>query len=376
VEKSVESPPLRIERIVLHRLSIPLVRPFRISSGDVTIKDCVLLEGHSGGLTGWGEVTVDAVPVYTPETCDTAQALARRVFAPLVLSRSWSGPAELAQAMSAYRGHHFTKAGFEAMFWDLYGQAQGRRVSELLGGTRTRVEVGPCIGLQDSPEAMAEWARGHAAAGARRIKIKVAPGRDTAFIGAVREACPLVALMVDANSAYSPEDMEHLVAWDRFGLMMIEQPFDENDLCFHAELAHRMNTPVCLDETIGSVHLARCALAMKAADVINIKVGRVSGLVATRKIHDLCAAAKVPVWIGSRLGTAISRATDLAAASLPHATYPSDAAFGLSYLSKDIVKTVPVLDGCTMEVPSGPGLGVHVDRERLESLTVECEQLK
>lgn len=370
------SRPIKIDKIIAHKFRIPLVRPFRISVGSISTKEGVLIEGHAGDRVGWGEAAVDGVPFYTSETSDTAMAISRRVLAPAVQSREWSTPQELAEHLGNWRGHSFTKAAFEAMLWDLYGQECGKSVSKLLGGTREWVECGPSIGIKNSPGELVEAISHELHAGSRRIKIKVSPGNDETFLQAARKAYPNIQLMVDANSAYTPEDIDRIAEWDRFNLLMIEQPLDQADLYFHAKLCARLRTPVCLDESIETPHLARCAIEMRAADIVNIKVGRVGGLTTAKRVHDMCADANIPVWIGSRIGTGVACAMRMAAASLPNAIFPSDAQFDHGYLVEDICdELTKCRRGCEYSVPDLPGMGVTVDRDKLEKYTIEKEEL-
>jgi O-succinylbenzoate synthase len=278
--------------------------------------------------------------------------------------------------MAAYRGHSFAKAAFEAVLWDIYGQSRRMSVARLLADqgreSRSWVEVGPSVGIKKIPSDCLEAVDRELAKGYRRIKIKVCPGKDVEFIEAVRAAHPDIELMVDANAAYQPRDIEHLVRWDQYNLVMIEQPLDHDDLWFHRELCQRMKTPICLDESIQTAHLTRCALEMKAADIVNIKVGRVGGLVNTKKIHDLCQQAGVPVWIGGRLSSGIAETARLAVASLPNAVFPSEVGSSRSYLADDIVDDwLEIRDGSKVKVPEGPGLGICVNRSKLERYTVE-----
>jgi len=367
---------ITLDAVTAYYFRIPLRKSFRISVGEVTIKEGILFEGRSGDITGWGEAAVDGIPFYTSETVGSVLDVARRALCPLLLSRSWPDVPAVVSALDQFRGHRFAKAALEAMCWDICGRRVGRSVASLLGGRREWVEFGPSVGITGSPAALVEAVGRELAAGFRRIKIKVAPGKDTAYIQAVREAYPDITLMVDANNAYLPTDLERLREWDAFNLLMIEQPLNEHDLFFHAQLCALMKTPICLDESIETVHLADCALRMKAADIINIKVCRVGGLTHTRTIHDLCAAHQVPVWIGSRLGTGVATAARLAAAALPNAALPSDAGAERAYVPDDLLtRSFEIRNGCEMRVPTGPGLGVEVDRKRLAAYTVERHAL-
>lgn len=367
---------LKVERLVARRVQIPLKTPFRISVGEVTMKDFVVLEAQCGSWVGWGEAAVDGLPFYTTETSETVLSIGRTVLAPLMRSRAWNHPQEWVEALDGIRGHSFAKAAFESVLWDVLGQSRDSSVAHLLaddpGQSQPWVQVGPSIGIAATPQCLVDAIGRELAAGYRRIKLKVCPGQDVEYLDAARTAYPDVELMVDANAAYQPHDIEHLVKWDCYGLVMIEQPLDHDDLWFHRELCRRMQTPICLDESIQTPHLTRCALEMKAADIVNIKVGRVGGLVNAKRVHDLCREAQTPVWIGSRLGSGIAEAGRLAAASLPGATFPSDIGAGRAYLADDLVDDwFEVRHGCEAKVPDGPGLGIQVNRDKLEKYSVE-----
>ncbi len=371
--------PIKIDHITAYLIKIPLIRPFRISVGQVTEKEFMLIEGRSGDITGWGEASVDGTPFYTYETSETSMVIGRRVLAPLIMSKSWNSPEELVDAMEPHRGHYFTKMAFETLLWDIYGKKMGKTVSQIPAGVgavaRPWVETGPSIGIKDSPEKLVEAVAADLARGYRRIKIKVSPGKDVPYIEAVRKAYPDITLMVDANSAYQPEDIDKIAEWDAYNLLMIEQPLDEFDLYFHAKLAAKMKTPICLDESIPTVHLAKCAIDIKAMDVLNIKVGRVGGLVRTRQINKLCEDAGIPVWIGARLGTGVADSMNLAAASLPNAKHPSDTGFGFEYLSDELIEGwFEIRNKIEYKVPTLPGLGVDINREKLKKYTVYKEE--
>ena len=371
---------IKIDGITAYYLKIPMKKPFRISAGVVHEKEFVVFEGRSGGVSGWGEAAVDGIPFYTYETAETAMAMARRVLAPMVKSRGWASPEELVDTLTGYRGHAFTKAAFEGMFLDIYARRKGLSLSAWLGEGRLPmrqwVEVGPSLGIKDTPEELVENVVESLETGFRRIKIKVKPGKDRPYIEAVLKAFPDITLMVDANNAYAIEDIDDLVSWDEYGLLMIEQPLDQHDLYFHSLLCERMKTPICLDESIETVHLAKCAAAMKAMDILNIKVGRVGGLVNSRRIHDICQEAGIPVWVGARHGTGIANSVRLAAAALPGAEYPSDVGFEREYLPGDLIEPwFEERKGCEIKVPTMPGLGINVDRKKIEKYLVYKEEL-
>jgi O-succinylbenzoate synthase len=278
-------------------------------------------------------------------------------------------------ALARVRGHHMAKAAVEMAVWDLAARQAHVPLSRLLGGTRARIPSGVSIGIQDSVEQLVEKIAKELAAGYQRIKIKVKPGWDIDVVAAVRDRFADVPLMVDANAAYTLGDAAHLSGFDRFGLMMIEQPLDYDDIRDHAALQRRLQTPICLDESIHSVRAAEDALALGACRIINIKPGRVGGYAQSIRLHDLCAARGVPVWHGGMLESGIGRAHNIHLASLPNFSLPGDIAASRRYFLPDLIEPAIDVDPAGMvAVPTGPGIGVHVDWERVRAATIEtCE---
>jgi len=368
--------PICLDRLFIHVFRIPLRTPFRISVGEFSVKEGVLFEGHCGDVVGWGEASVDALPFYTCETVAGCVDASRRALGPVAKARAWRHPSELADALEEFNGFHFAKSGLEMVLWDIFGQIRGESLSRMLGGTRERVEAGPSLGIKETPEELVETVRRSLDAGWRRIKIKVMPGKDREYIEAVRSRFPDITLMVDANNAYKPSDIEALAQWDAYRLLMIEQPLSRDDLYYHVQLCERMKTAICLDESVEGPHDADCAIRMGAADIINVKPDRVGGLTRTLRIHEMAVQKCVPLWVGSRVSTGVAEAMRVAAASLPGMTLPSDAGFGRSYLVDDVVKEFfPLVNGCEYVTPSAPGLGVEVDREKLGKYLVGTEEV-
>jgi O-succinylbenzoate synthase len=269
------------------------------------------------------------------------------------------------------------KAGLEAAFWDVLAQAKRISLAQLLGGTKERIESGISIGIQKDIPTLLEVIERRRAQGYKRIKLKVKPGWDLEVLRAVRQRFPNIELMADANAAYRLADREHLRKFDEFGLVMLEQPLDYDDLIDHAALQRELKTPICLDESIKTPDDARKALDIGACRIINIKPGRVGGLLNAKKIHDLCRERGVPVWCGGMLETGIGRAANVAIASLPGFTLPNDISASARYWREDLIEPPFVLepDG-TIKVPTGPGLGVHIVRERLERVTQRRQEFR
>lgn len=361
-----------IDTFVLYHLRMPLVSPFETSFGRVDDRECILLELTSNGRVGYGECVADRDPGYSYETTGTAWHILRDFIAPAVLGNDVDSPLHFQRLVSGVRGHQLAKAGVEMALWDLRGKLEGRSLKEMLGGVYDRVQVGVSVGIQDSPDALVRKVAGYLESGYQRIKIKIKPGRDVAETQAVRRAFPDVRLQVDANSAYSLESAESLRPLDELGLLLIEQPLEEDDLWDHSLLQKDFVTPLCLDESIHSTRHARQALQMGACRVINIKAGRVGGLSEAVAIHDLCHAKNVPVWCGGMLETNIGRAANLALASLPGFTLPGDISASERYYLQDITRESFALNAdSTIDVPVAPGLGVTIDCQSLEKFTLE-----
>ncbi len=371
---------MKLEAVTLREIHLPLREPFRISSGTVSERRILLLELHDeSGAGAWAECVAAERPNYSPETIDTAWLALRLWLVPRVLGRTFgAGSAVHAALEGAARGHPMAKAALEMGAWGLEAELSRRPLAELRGGVRQTVEVGVSLGIEDSPERLAEKAASAVERGYRKIKLKIEPGSDVEFVRKVREVVgPEVPLMVDANAAYGPEDGDRLQELDEFGLTMIEQPLDRTDLLRHARLQKRLETPICLDESIDCVDRVEDMIALGSGRVVNIKPGRVGGFTASRAIHDRCRESGLPVWCGGMLESGIGRAYNVALASLPNFTMPGDMSPSRRYWARDIVDPEWTMgpDGMVQVPLDRPGIGVEVDRERVEALTVRRERL-
>ena len=370
---------LRIERIVLREIRLPLKEPFRISSGVMSERRIALLELHGpdGGPAAWSECVAFEDPIYSAETIETAWLAIREWVAPRVLGRDFPGPEAVHAALEHdFRGHRMAKAAVEMGAWALAAEQQGVPLAKLLGGTRESVSAGISIGIQANPEALATRALAARDAGYSKVKIKIAPGSDLPFVRAVREALgPDAHIMADANSAYTLEDVPLFKQIDEYGLIMIEQPLAPDDLVRHAKLQAQLRTPLCLDESITSVDRAEDMIALGSGRIINIKPGRVGGFTQSIAIHDLCQKHDVPVWCGGMLESGVGRAHNVALASLPNFTLPGDLSPSSRYWEQDIVTPEWTMDADSMvKVPlDRPGIGVTVDVDRVDGLTVRRE---
>jgi o-succinylbenzoate synthase len=366
-----------IDRLQLRLLRLPLVAFFETSFGRIYDRSFVLVSVRGEGAEGLGECVAEIDPYYSAETTVTAWHVIRDFLAPLVLGRAFEHPRDVFGALGRVRGHNMAKAAVEMAVWDLAARQQDVPLSRLLGGARTEIPSGVSIGIQDSIDQLLDKIATELAAGYQRIKIKVKPGWDVDVAAAVRARFGAVPLMVDANAAYTVADAPHLAAFDRFGLMMIEQPLDYDDIRDHATLQRALQTPICLDESIHSVRAAEDALAIGACRVINIKPGRVGGHAESIRLHDVCAAHGVPVWHGGMLESGIGRAHNIHLASLPNFSLPGDIAASRRYFAPDLIEPgIEVSAAGTVAVPTAPGIGVHVDWDRVNAATVESAEMR
>ena len=368
---------MRIERLQLRLIRLPLVAFFETSFARVYDKTFILVTLDGEGVQGLGECVADVDPYYSSETNAGAWHIIKDFLAPLVLGRSFRDPRQVFPAMARVRGHNMAKAAVEMAAFDLAARRQNVPLSQLLGGTRAAIPSGVSIGIQDSLEQLAAKVEQELAAGYRRIKIKIKPGWDVSAVETIRARFGAIKLMVDANAAYTLGDAAHLAALDRFDLMMIEQPLEYDDVRDHAELQRRIATPVCLDESIHSVRAAEEALALGACRIINIKPGRLGGYRESIRVHDLCAEQRIPVWHGGMLESGIGRAHNVHLASLPNFTLPGDIAASRRYFSPDLIEPgIEVTPEGMVEVPTGPGIGVSVDWDRVRAATVETYEVR
>ncbi len=371
---------IRIDRVILREIRLPLREPFVISSGVQDLRRILLLEVHDyAGHVGWSECVAPEHPNYSPETIDTAWYALREWLIPLARGAELDHPEAVRQHLDeSVRGHQMAKAALEMAAWHLEALRRGTSLARLLGGTRSRVPVGISVGIQSDPDRLVEKIAAYREEGYRKIKLKIKPQADRAFLRAVRDAfgdeLPLAA---DANAAYRLSDLDHLRSLDEFGLMMLEQPLQHDDLIRHARLQAELRTPICLDESITSLERAEDMLELGSGRIVNVKPGRVGGLGASKAIHDLCASKDLAVWCGGMLESGIGRAYNVALASLPNFTIPGDISPSRRYWEEDVVKPewTMTADGF-VEVPMDrPGLGVTVDVDRINQLTVRREAL-
>jgi O-succinylbenzoate synthase len=361
---------MRIDRVDLKLVRLPLIRPFRTSSSSKSHIEHILVRIEADGVIGWGECASPSDPYYCPETTGTCWHILSEFLVPSVLGRTWEAIDELVQHYRLVKGNQFAKAGLEMACWDALTRQEGKSLAASLGGTRQEILSGVSLGIEKDTSALLELIDRYLEEGYRRIKLKIGPGNDVEVVRRVREAHPTIPLQVDANSAYTLDDVATLRKLDAFELLLIEQPLAYDDIVDHAQLQKAIKTPICLDESIHSAEDARKALDLGSCRVINIKVSRLGGLREAKRTHDLCHARGVPVWCGGMHEFGIGRAANVAIASLPGFTLAGDISGSDKYYQEDLVEPPIVASQGAVRVPTGPGLGHDPVMDRIARHTV------
>jgi len=359
--------------VELRWVTLPLVAPFRTPFGVERDRRSLLVRVVTEHTEGWGECVAMPTPDYSAEHLDGAATVLRRFLIPAVAGLTSVTAVAVEEPFGAFKGNWMAKAALQTAVLDAQLRSTGMSLGDYLGAVRTTVPAGVSVGIMDSIDALLDAVGGYLDAGYARIKLKIEPGWDIDPVRAVRERFgAALALQVDANGAYAVTDSRHLARLDPFDLLMIEQPLHEEDLRGHAALARMLRTPICLDEPITSARAAVEAIRLGAASIINIKPGRVGGFLEARRIHDVCAAHGVPVWVGGMVETGIGRAANLALAALPNCGYVGDMSGSDRFFTRDVTPPFTVKDG-VIEVPTAPGIGVDPDPAALDAATIRTE---
>lgn len=366
----------RVRSIELRMIGLPLVRLFRTSFGEETEKICFLVRLETDHAVGWGECVTGVDPGFSEEFNEGAWIVIRDFLAPALFAAGDVGVDDLDRVFAGVRGNPMAKAALINAFLDAELRAEGRSLASYLGAERDRVACGVSVGIAATTDALLEQVDGYLAEGYRRIKLKIEPGTDVERVAAVRGAHPDILLSVDANAAYTLSDVGTFKALDAFGLLMVEQPLHFDDLLDHAKLQRAIRTDLCLDESIRSPARAAAALELGSCRIINIKQGRVGGLLEAGRVHDVARAAGVPVWCGGMLETGVGRAANLALAAMAGFTLPGDTSASRRYFSDDVTEPFEMAPDGTMAVPSGPGIGVEPRPDRLQTCTLRTALLQ
>ncbi|SDR85853.1 o-succinylbenzoate synthase [Microlunatus soli] len=365
---------MRVVSARMHRVRQQLVHEFRTSSHQKSYLEHLLIELHDAdGRVGWGEVASPSGPYYCAETTDTCWQITSQYLLPALIGTDWEHPEQAVENWRRVRGNEFAKSGVDAAVWTLWAAAQGMSLSAALGGTRREVVAGVSLGIEPTIDDLLEQVRLHTDAGYPRVKLKIAPGWDVEPVQAVRKEFADLDLHVDANGAYS-ESTEHLAALtalDDYGLTMIEQPFAPRNLLGHARLQATIDTPICLDESVETVHDLETAIELGSLRVLNIKVSRMGGLTPARAAHDRAVQDGIKVWCGGMHEFGIGRAANVAISSLPGFSLPSDVSASAKYYARDIISPEVVADRGVVRVPTGAGLGHEVDTALIAEHSIE-----
>jgi O-succinylbenzoate synthase len=368
---------MRIDAIILRELHMPLVRPFETSFGVTRNRRIVLAEIQSEGLIGWGECTAGERPFFSGESTDTAWQVLINELGPMLAAESPEHGGACPRIFRAVRGNPMAKAALENAIWDLEAQREGISLSQLLGGVRESISCGVSLGIQSSIPELLSIVERELAAGYQRIKLKCKPGWDVEVFERVRSRWPGILLSCDANSAYRLHDQEHLESFDAFDLLMIEQPLWHDDFYFHSMLQKRLNTPICLDESIRNRRDALAAIEMGSCKIINIKLGRVGGFSEAIAVHNAALERGIPVWCGGMLESGIGRAHNIALSTLEGFTLPGDVSASARYWTNDIIEPeVTVSAEGEIAIPDTPGRGYEARTDLIEKLTVRKETIR
>jgi len=358
---------MKIDKIELVLCGLPYVHFFETSLGREEERTFILVKVFAEGICGYGETVADKAPLYSYETTETAWLVLKDYLIPLVFQKSLDEPEKFYDEVRIFKGHPMAKAGLELALWDLVAKQKNLPLWKLYGGSQKEIPSGVSIGIQDSEFQLIDRIHAFLEEGYQRIKLKIMPGWDVAICRKVREKFPEIRLQVDANGAYSLNDKKILIDLDEFNLEMIEQPFAPYDLWDHSRLQKELQTPLCLDESITSAETARKAIEMGSCRIINIKAGRVGGIIESQKIHDVCRKNSLPVWCGGMLESGIGRAHNIHLATLPNFRFPHDLSASKRYYTEDLIEPpIDITPQGTIRVPEQPGIGVSPQEKRIQ----------
>jgi o-succinylbenzoate synthase len=363
---------MKIKKIKLHVIDIPMKKSFTTGFGTIVSRPTIIVKLETTeGLIGWGECPPLPFPMYKPETIDTCMIVIKKYIAPLILNKEFSTIEEFVALYSQIKGNLFAKAGVETAVWPILSQIENKSVTKLLGGTQKEIKVGISVGIGSLEETLQKIQKG-LDANTHRVKLKIKPGWDVELVKQVRKKFGDIVLMVDGNSSYTLKNIETLKKLDDFDLLMIEQPLGDEDIIDHSILQKELKTPICLDESIANAEDARKAIYLKACKIINIKPGRVGGLLESKKIHDVCQKNNIGVWCGGMKESGVGKALNIAVASMSNFIYPADMSPAqLDFVDDIIEPQINILKSGKIRVPTQIGLGYAVDIEKLNKYTVE-----
>lgn len=365
---------MNIQTIRLHHMQMTLKNPFVTSMGTFQDKQFFVVEAIDvNGYSGFGETVAFTLPWYTGETFQTTAHILKDVLIPMLSGINVTHPEEIATVFRQVKRNQMAKAGLEGAIWDLYAKQQQITLAQALGGEKRTIEVGVSLGIDTAFDMTLEKIETHLQDGYRRVKVKIKPGHDVEIVREIRRHFPDLPFMVDANGAYDVSDIDHLRQLDKYDLLMIEQPFAEEKLHDHTLLQQKLETPICLDESIHSYEDAAMAIALGSCQIINIKIGRVGGLTEAKRIHDLCQNNGMKVWCGGMLEAGIGRAHNIAISTLSGFVFPGDTSASSRYFAQDIITPEVTVENGLIHVPDGSGIGFELNHEVLKEYTREVQ---
>lgn len=367
-----------VNSITLRRVCVPLLEPFRISNGEASVKESILVEVKAkGGITGWGESSPMSGSFYSDETPETAFRALKEKLLPLIFAEKEIDVSHFYKELRSIPGEAFAKAGLEGALWDAAAKQAGKPLCQMLGGGAANIASGVALGIYDTVEELLERVRLYSAQGYRRIKIKVQPGWDLEPVRAVRENFPETPLMVDANAAYTLEHANIFRELDEYGLMMIEQPLAATAFDEAAELQKILKTPICADESAESLESLELLIRKNAARVINIKIQRVGGLSEAILMLQRARSAGLKCWVGTMPELGVASAQGLHFASLGGFSYPTDIEASARWFADDIIEPQIEIDNeGFIQIAEGAGNGFEVSLEKVERYAVASETFK
>ena len=349
---------------------MPLKSPFHTHLGTVMEREGIIIEvTDSNGVSGFGEGVAFSTPWYTEETVKTSLHMLSDILIPMLMKTPIKHPEDAAPLFHSLKRNHMAKAGLEMALWDLYAKKNSKSLSAVIGGTRRKIASGVVVAA-DSMVSCLNQIEKYVEEGYQRYKIKINPRQDYSFLAEIRRHYPELPIMADANSSYTLKDLDRLKALDDFNLLMIEQPLGSDDIIQHSLLQKEINTPICLDESIINFEDAKNAIELGSCKIINIKAGRVGGLFEAKRMHDYCLAKGIDVWCGGMIEFGISRAHNIALASLPGFTIPGDISASNRFWDEDIITPEVIVENGFVTVPDSPGIGFGINEKRLKETTL------
>ena len=364
---------MKIDRIDLFHVAMPLIYPWRTAYGEDSEIHSILCRLESGSVHAWAESCPLAAPCYSPEHAEGLYLTARQWFAPALLGQDIASGDELQDRLAHFKGNQFAKALFDNAWWVLKSRLEDQPLHQLWGASRTEVPVGDDFGIRDTIDDLLELIDESVQKKFPRIKLKFRPGWDTDMLAAVRTAFPDMTFHIDCNSGYRLSDLDLFRRIDDFQLAMIEQPLPYDDLIDHAELQKEIRTPVCLDESLNSLRRAEQAIQLQSCQYANIKPARVGGLTIALKMHDLFQDAGIPCWVGGMLESATGAALCVELAMLDNFTYPADIFPSQRYYREDLAESPLELTTDAAGIPSVSAIDRIPDPNpsRLQKMTIQ-----